>query len=438
MIDSNVSMTAKPSRPRLRLPSALLSTSLNTSWPHHAIQEASCSRRCSAQHRSSLDAVGDVKMSEIQFQSTFASALSGTDSASHFPSATSLDSSSPGSFASFLFHVAYLERENREDDSIFFDTTSEVVGARQPLGEGTSFRVERAEWRRKDPSLAFIEEKWKRTTYVALKGVVSGQRNHWKDVLLEIRALLHEPLRYHPNIARLLGLGWGPIADSNSIHPLLAMEYAELGSLHSLQSGRPPLPFAVKQKLCYDVARGLAILHACAIVHGDLKHENVLIFQNSDNEQPYVAKLADFGGSVMDLAGSRSHSLRMGTYPYNPPESTINLSSEYVKKTDVYSFGLLVWRTVIDGSNLLSVHELRDRKIEDVQNLKDTGQMTTIAMTSSLEYATSHSISEDEMARIDYVYIHTIQREASKRDLTKAQAALKGERQTYPFDRYWT
>lgn len=389
--------------------------------------------------RSSLDAVGVVKMSEIQFLSTFASASFKPDSASHFPSASSLsttdalDSSSPGSFASFIFHVAYLEKRNhqggyRHDESVFFDTTSEIFGARQPLGEGASFRVERAEWRRKDPSLAFTEQERKRSKYVALKGVVSGQSNDWQDVLLEIRALLHEPLRYHPNIARLLGLGWGPIADSNSIHPLLVMEYAELGSLHSLQSGRPSLHFAVKQKLCYDVARGLAILHACGIVHGDLKHENVLIFQNSDNEQPYVAKLADFGGSVMDLAGSRSHSLRMGTYPYNPPESTFNLSREDVKKTDVYSFGLLVWRTVIDGSNLLSVHELRDRTIQDVQNLKESGQIITFAITSSSEYATSHSISEYELARMTYVYIHTIHPEASERDLTKAQAALKGER----------
>ena len=362
--------------------------------------------------------------SEDQFQSTFASSSFGTNSAPSYSSPTSLSSaetlasSSPGSFASFVFHVAYLEKSNRYDEfSVFFDTTSEVFGPRLPLGEGASFRVERAAWRKKDPNLPLTFWEQKRSKYVALKGVVSGQKNDWRDVLLEIRALLHKPLLFHPNIARLLGLGWGPVADSDSIHPLLVMEYADMGSLHSLQSGKAPLSFAVKQKLCYDVSRGLAILHACGIVHGDLKHENVLIYKSTDPEQPFVAKLADFGGSVMDLAGSHSHSLRMGTYPYNPPESTFNLSVEGVKKTDVYSFGLLVWRTFIDGSSLLSVSALKGKTIQHVRAMKTSGEFSVYARQSTSEYAKSHSISEDDVARIFYVYDWTIQPEASKRAL---------------------
>ena len=376
--------------------------------------------------------------SEDRFQSTFASASLGTNSAPAITSATALSSSgalassSPGSFASFVFHVAYLEKANRYDEfSVFFDTTSEVFGPRLPLGEGASFRVERVAWRKKDPNLPLTFSEQKRSKYVAIKGVVSGQKNDWRDVLLEIRALLHKPLHYHPNIAQLLGLGWGPVADSDSIHPLLVMEFADMGSLHTLQSEKAPLSFAIKQKLCYDVSRGLAILHACGIVHGDLKHENVLIFHSADAEQPYVAKLADFGGSVMDLAGSQSHSLRMGTYPYNPPESTLNLSAEGVKKTDVYSFGLLVWRTVIDGSSLLSVSGLKGKTIQNVQALKINGELSVHARQSTSEYAKSHSLSEDDIARIFYVYDWTIQTEASKRALPQAQAALKGERQVH-------
>lgn len=51
----------------------------------------------------------------------------------------------------------------------------------------------------------------------------------WKDILFEIRVLLHEPIRYHPNIVRLLGIQWGLSPISESTYPVLLMEYASLG-----------------------------------------------------------------------------------------------------------------------------------------------------------------------------------------------------------------
>src|ERR1700712_1565996 len=100
----------------------------------------------------------------------------------------------------------------------------------------------------------------------------------WRDILFEIRTLLHEPLRYHPNIIRLLEFRWDSASQTGSPFPALVLEYAEFGTLSHLQlSTTSPLQFCIKQKLCYDIGRGLSILHACGVVHGDLKHENVLI-----------------------------------------------------------------------------------------------------------------------------------------------------------------
>ena len=76
---------------------------------------------------------------------------------------------------------------------------------------------------------------------------------------------MHSYLRYHPNIVRLLGFGWGPSIDFNAVYPILVLEHASHGSLAALQASVPPLRFAVKQKLCHDVARGIAILHACGM-----------------------------------------------------------------------------------------------------------------------------------------------------------------------------
>lgn len=348
-------------------------------------------------------------------------------SQNHRPAKTATEDkqwSSGGSFASFVCHVAHLEKRNRADDSIFFDADSELFGPRKSLGEGASFRVERSEWRKRDRSrqLSMLEKK--RGKYVALKGVWLNERADWRDVLLEIRALLHEPLRYHPNVARLLGLGWDAISGSGSMHPLLVMEYADLGSMRSLQESNTGLLFVAKQKLCYDVAKGLSILHACGIIHGDLKHENVLCFYNSGAEVPYTAKLADFGGSVMDISEDSAHSLRMRTWPYNPPESTYNLSEDQVKQTDIYSFGLLVWRTIIDAQSILETPELKGRTMEEIETMKRNDYFGAIAEKSIRNRA---SLSEKELNLTFYVLDNTIQANSARRSLAKASAALKGQ-----------
>lgn len=256
-----------------------------------------------------------------------------------------------GHVASFVLLIAGLEKRLEDDSSAVFSTNTTFDYSRTPLGSGNSFTVERAEW----PAGARIGGTHnKRGKYVALKYArlteSTGESIRWKEILLEIRALLHEPIRYHPNIVRFLGLSWGSAQDSGSNIPVLIMEYSKFGSLAHLQLDADlPLSLKVKMKLCHDVFKGLSILHACDIVHGDLKHENVLIFRTSA-EAEYTAKLGDFGGSVMDLE-RENLSLHVGTPPYNAPEMGSMLNGQALKLTDVYSFGLLVWRVMLDGEH---------------------------------------------------------------------------------------
>ena len=351
-----------------------------------------------------------------------------------------------GSFASFVCRFAHLEKHNRVDHSVFFDADNEVFGPRIHLGEGALFRVERSEWRKTEPSKPLSENERKRGKYVALKGALPGPRGQWSDVWLEVRALLHKPLRYHPNIVHLLGLRWGTISGNDSICPILIMEYAQGGSLLSLQENNPRLPFVMKQKLCHDVAKGLSILHACGIVHGDLRSENVLIFQNHQPEVSYTAKLADFGGSVGDTTKERANSLQLGTWPYTPPDTPENrldvLSGgdwtytppietcyrliEGVKQADVYSFGLLVWRTIIDGQSILDVSELKNKTTLEIQGMKLSDHFGAIAEKSIRSHGAAPVLSENELNVIFYVLDNTIQTEPTKRSLAKVSAALKG------------
>ncbi|CAG8954455.1 hypothetical protein HYFRA_00006083 [Hymenoscyphus fraxineus] len=355
---------------------------------------------------------------------------------------TSTDTASPesnlvqnGDLAAFVSHVLYLENKLRtETGNVLFDTENEVFGSKVDIGEGASFRVQRAEWRPKgNSSKSSSETKWGK--YVALKAVRAKNNNgksDWREVISEVRCLLHEPLRYHPNLVRLLGIGWGPSADSSSVYPQLVMEFSEIGSMDALQRSNEPLPFAIKQKLCYDIGRGLSILHACGIIHGDLNHRNVLIFPNKVKTagQPYTAKISDFGGSIMDVTRNDSHLLRMSTWPYGAPEIGKSLTEEGIKKTDVYSFGLLIWRTVLDCGNILHVFDLTGERSshseEVVSNLKLGDSFLSGAEKSIHEYQATKGLHKDALAMIIHALKSTIQYEPSSRDLTRTQCILNG------------
>lgn len=239
---------------------------------------------------------------------------------------------------------------------------------------------------------------------------------------------------YHPNVVRLLGLGWGPSADSSSIYPQLIMEFSEIGSMEALQKSTDTLPFAIKQKLCYDVGRGLSILHACGIIHGDLNHRNVLIFTNKvkTTGQPYTAKISDFGGSIMDMTKQGSHLLQMTTWPYSAPEISKSLTEEGIKKTDVYSFGLFIWRTVIDCGNILQALDLSGEKTPQAEKtvsvLKGSDSFLLGAKRSLNDYLASKGLHKDAMTMILQALEYTIQHDPTNRDLTRTQCVLIGMR----------
>lgn len=373
-------------------------------------------------------------MSDVHINSPATSVCSDSSNSptSHFQSKLATRSkeeqrSAANSFASFIAHFAHFEECWRADKRDFFDADNKVCGLRLPLGQGSSFCVERSEWRKRDATEPLSDIEVSRGHYVALKRVLPSRRADLGRVLLEVRALLHEPLCYHPNIVRLLGLGWDQSSESNSIHPLLVMEYAGLGSLRSLQEGKPGLPFVVKQKLCYDVAKGLSVLHACGFIHGDLRHENVLVFESHERQFPYTAKLANFGGSMMDVAEEKSCSPQGGTWPYNSPEPTHNLSIDDLKQSDIYCFGLLVWRATIDGKDILDTPDLKGVSIEDLQRMKLSDYFGAIAEKSIRGQDAAHSLSEKEKNLVFYVLDHTIQVKPSMRSLSRGSAALKGQ-----------
>lgn len=145
--------------------------------------------------------------------------------------------------------------------------------------------------------------------------------------------------------------------------------------------------------------------------------------------QPYVAKLADFGGSVIEAAQHKTYLLLTKTDAFAAPEADKQLSSSAAKQTDVYSFGLLVWRVFIDGrlSSIQPEFASDDpRSKRDLAMLKVSGELLSRADQNVQEYATLNNLPFKSLDLVRFVLRVTIQAEPSRRSLSHAQAAVRG------------
>ncbi|KAJ4205356.1 hypothetical protein NW759_014583 [Fusarium solani] len=162
----------------------------------------------------------------------------------------------------------------------------------------------------------------------------------------EVQVLTHGRVRDTSEVIDLLHLLWE--YDQGVLRPVLVLEYADCGTLASfVRSGRAA-NLETKASLCRDVLKGLAVLHEVGVVHGDVKCENVLVFQQDDGS--FKAKLIDFGFSVFLAEHEPGACIRVGgTQPFTPPEATHLLEREALIYTDYFCFGMLVWQVLLDG-----------------------------------------------------------------------------------------
>ena len=181
-----------------------------------------------------------------------------------------------------------------------------------------------------------------------------------KTVLKEIRIARHKPLQKVRYVIDFLHYGWDDYAP-NAATPCLTAEYAEYGNMRDyllIRARDPPDP---RTLLCLDVVKGLYALHACDIVHGDVKLENMLVFKGYDGKP--LAKVADFGSAVLMNETEQSFTY-LGTPLYNAPEiraledqqGGAKVHRDLLQACDVYSLGLLIWETCSDGSRYLKRH----------------------------------------------------------------------------------
>lgn len=161
-----------------------------------------------------------------------------------------------------------------------------------------------------------------------------------RSILFEIEVLSHPAIRQHPNIAAILAYTWKN--EANTFAPSLVMELAVLGNARAFLSAEV-LSDEQKIALCRDIATGLQFLLMFQIVHGDVKLDNILVYE--DDQKGMVAKVSDLERSPQ----SKERLSYVGTALYNAPEVQNSLKSsktaiippDQLWLCDIFSFGLL-------------------------------------------------------------------------------------------------
>jgi len=193
----------------------------------------------------------------------------------------------------------------------------------------------------------------KGTTTVAVKTLKeSASEKDKKDLIAELNVM--KMLDPHPNVVRLLGcctLG------SEKEPTFVIMEYVAKGKLQeflrksraehyygNLHGSSQKLTSRDLTSFCYHVAKGMAYLSSKKVVHRDLAARNVLVTEHN------ICKVADFGFSRDIMIDNIYERKSEGRLPirWMAPESLYD--NIYTTKTDVWSYGVLMWEIATLGS----------------------------------------------------------------------------------------
>ncbi|XP_028404316.1 tyrosine-protein kinase abl-1-like isoform X2 [Dendronephthya gigantea] len=165
---------------------------------------------------------------------------------------------------------------------------------------------------------------------------------------LEIHLKLED---VHENVVNLIG-----VCSSQGGPFYLIVEYCDNGSLLEYLRKHEPIPEYVnlekretlslewKLRCTLEICRGMEYLAKNKIVHRDLAARNVLLDKDTK------AKISDFGMAKDVYLKSYYTQTHQGSFPLRWMACESIMKMEFTEKTDVWSFGVLVWEIFTDGT----------------------------------------------------------------------------------------
>ncbi|RIA96766.1 kinase-like domain-containing protein [Glomus cerebriforme] len=183
---------------------------------------------------------------------------------------------------------------------------------------------------------------------VAIKEILG---NDEKQLMNEVAIL--KKLKESQHIVQFYGIA------KDAIAMYMVTEWCEYGNLREYYQGYGPLDWHRKTQLAVDIARGLTFLHAVAILHHDIRSENILITIHNQ------AKLANFKFSREFSGLAKNIMPTIDTIRWMAPEKLKDYKQNpYNVKCEIYSFGMLLWEI---AEEKLPFHNEKD--ILEIRNL---------------------------------------------------------------------
>lgn len=192
---------------------------------------------------------------------------------------------------------------------------------------------------------------WQGTRKVAVKMIREGMMSE-EDFVEEAQVLMKLS---HPKLVQLLGVC------TQQVPIFLVFEFMENGSLNDfLRRNRGTLTRSTALGMCQDVCEGMEYLEASNFIHRDLAARNCLVGES------LVVKVSDFGMTRFVLDDQYTSS--SGTkFPVKWSAPEVFRYGRYSSKSDVWSYGVLVWEVFSEGKTPFE-HLSNSDAVEEISN----------------------------------------------------------------------